>query len=143
MKKIIAVLSCLLIILCVIGCNDILTTTENETTKDTSEDNRMEEEFFDKNFIHKPTKDDISKVHKGMSFYEIVDIIGKPHSFADYVSHGMSYKWVTVEGDAYTIMFLPEDAVTGASKMSLSEYHKYTVAINEPQIVVAIPDLDN
>ncbi len=136
MKRIAFVVVCLLIILCVSGCANSQATTGHESTTNINEGNSMETDFFDLNMSHKPTRNDILKVHKNMSFCSIIDIIGKPHGYADYVSHGMAYKWITVEGDVYTIMFLPNDTVPNTATMSLSEYNQYTVAVSDPTISI-------
>lgn len=136
MKKIIFPALCLFVVLCIGGCANTLPTFENESTANVNEVASMENDFFDLNMLHKPTKSDILTVHKGMPYYSIVDIIGKPHGYADGISHGMAYKWITVEGDTYTIMFLPNDPVPNAATMSLSEYHQYTVAVSDPTISI-------
>lgn len=132
MKKIFFTALCLFVVLCIGGCANKLPTSENESTTNVNEVASMENDFFDLNMLHKPTKSDILTVHKGMPYYSIVDIIGKPHGYADGISHGMAYKWITVEGGTYTIMFLPNDPVPNAATMSLSEYHQYTVAVTDP-----------
>ncbi|MEE1356204.1 MAG: hypothetical protein UHG68_01420 [Clostridia bacterium] len=73
----------------------------------------------------------MKSVKKGMSFYDVVALIGKPHGYIDGASYGLSYKWVTVEGNVYEIKFVPTDDVPKDRDMSLSEYNQYTKADND------------
>ena len=88
-------------------------------------------DFFDYEKSHQPTDEEMKSVKKGMSFYDVVALIGKPHGYIDGASYGLSYKWVTVEGNVYEIKFVPTDDVPKDRDMSLSEYNQYTKADND------------
>ena len=88
-------------------------------------------DFFDYEKSHLPTDEEMKSVKKGMSFYDVVALIGKPHGYIDGASYGLSYKWVTVEGNVYEIKFVPTDDVPKDRDMSLSEYNQYTKADND------------
>ena len=62
--------------------------------------------FFDWELTNKPTDSQMKKVRKGMSYYEVVEIIGKPHSFADNIDNSQTFKWITQEGNVFFCFFL-------------------------------------
>ena len=86
---------------------------------------------FDSNFEHLPTFEDMSRVFSGMSFEEVISIIGKPHGHADFVSHSNGYQWVTSEGEVFTMLFLPKEHFD-ASGMSRREYYEHIYAMGNP-----------
>ena len=130
MKKQLFLILLIMIILC--SC-----TPKNPTTRSESETNKMPllySDFFDLDYENKPSDDQMNLVTKGMPFYDVVKIIGKPHSFADNISNGQTFKWITQEGNVYYLFFvLNYDIETKG--MSIGEFNRYTVAYDVPGMV--------
>ena len=68
MKKIFFTALCLFVVLCIGGCANTLPTSESESTTNVNEVTSMENDFFDLNMLHKPTKSDILTVHMGRPY---------------------------------------------------------------------------
>ena len=68
-------------------------------------------EYFDYDYLHKPTNESVKSITRGMTMPEVIEIIGKPHSPGP-LSGMFSLQWKTEEG--YTCMItcaFPEDAL--------------------------------
>ena len=90
-------------------------------------DNKKEDELFDVSLSHLPTEDDMKKIKQGMSFNEVVSIIGKPHSYAPHVSHNFALLWNTKEGSQYTILFLLEEKTETKFETAI-DYFNHSIA---------------
>ncbi len=90
--------------------------------------------FFDWELTNKPTDSQMKKVRKGMSYYEVVEIIGKPHSFADNIDNSQTFKWITQEGNVFFCFFILDTDID-IPNVSIEEYNRYTVAYSEPGMV--------
>ena len=140
MKKNIAVILLivfLLLMLCV-GCSSDVSSDSppsSEQTFPNDDSNISYEELFDYEMKHQPSDSDILTITKGMPFDEVVNIIGLPHGIADNVSMSSSFKWVSLEGNEYILLFIPEDTVDNADKMDPLEYYRYTVTASVPRLV--------
>lgn len=148
MKKI-ALLLAILTLLCVVSAcgngGDVPYATEAPATSSpvsetTAAAEGEEDDFFDTARSHLPTEAEVLQVKAGMSFYAVVDLIGKPHRFAyrpDTTSSGMYnglvYAWETVEGKPYGILFMEDEASVKMGELSLKEYHRYTIACEDPR----------
>ena len=51
--------------------------------------------YFDKNREHRPSEDAISKVSKGMTLVQVIEVMGKPHYFYDRVDGLWGIVWYT------------------------------------------------
>jgi hypothetical protein len=58
-------------------------------------------ESFDYSESQKPTNAEMALVAEGMTFREVVQIIGKPH----YKNPGLQFFWRTEEGCSYELLF--------------------------------------
>ena len=148
MKKI-ALLLVILTLLCVVSACDKVgdapsateaPATSSPVSETTAAAEGDEDDFFDTARSHLPTEAEVLQVKAGMSFYAVVDLIGKPHRFAyrpDFSSSGMYkdmvYAWETVEGKSYGILFMEDEASVKMSELSLKEYHRYTIAREDPR----------
>ena len=68
-------------------------------------------EYFDYDYLHKPTNESVKSITRGMTMPEVIEIIGKPHSPGP-LSGVFSLEWKTEEG--YTCMItcaFTEDAL--------------------------------
>ena len=108
MRKFFAIMLCLLSISTIISCTTDGTSDEGSYTTTVDETNSSEE-LFDKEMLHKPTEKDIQKIHAGMTFAEVVGIIGKPHFSPPQYSHNNFFVWVTNEGNSYRLAFSTEE----------------------------------
>ena len=149
MKKIALLLAILMLLFVVSACDkvgDAPSATEAPTTPATSSPVETtaaiegeEDDFFDAARSHLPTEEEILQVKQGMSFYAVVDLIGKPHRFsysnASSANRLWTLVWETAEGNAYAVYFYPSDEIShkDIKSLSLEEYHRYTVARHAPQ----------
>ena len=123
-------------------------TTVNKTWEIESADTEkgetalVQDNFFDFEKSHQPTDEEMKSVKKGMPFYDVVALIGKPHSPMEGVGVSGSYVWITVEGNAYKIKFVETDDIPSDRNMSLSEYNKYTIAYNDAVVNVDFFDYE-
>ena len=140
MKKNIAFLLLIVFILLMlfVGCSSNVSNdspTSLEQTFPNDDPNISYEELFDYEMKHQPSDSDVLKITKGMPFDEVVDIIGLPHGIADNVSISSYFKWVSLEGNEYILLFILEDTVDNADKMEPLEYYRYTVTASFPRLV--------
>ena len=143
MKKIALLLATLTLLCVVSACDkvgDAPSATEAPTTPATSspvsETTAAAEEetddFFDTARSHLPTEAEVLQVKAGMSFYAVVDLIGKPHRFAykEVIRdvNNWIFVWETIEGEAYEIFFYPSEGISyeDIEELPLEERHKYT-----------------
>ena len=123
------------------SCTDATHTeeiTHTEETTHTEEETNLAPSYtqgvFDKNKTYKPTEQAVQLIEQGMSFYEITEIIGKPHGLVPGMGMSLAYVWETTDGNMYSISFIPtEDAPNNHT--SLSEFLRYTVATNKPGLL--------
>ncbi len=113
--------------------SDHTETTEQPTVSEKNINER--EELFDSEMKHKPTNADMQKIHKGMSFDEAVEIIGKPHRYADGVSCSYYLQWNTVEGERYIIVFSPPEDFPFPHHMTETEYYHHTYVYKGPGLL--------
>ena len=125
MKHFISVLLVLFMLLgltsCFSGGNGV------EWTTDMTED-----EFFDRKQKHKPTVEELKQVEKGMSFAEVVSIIGKPHG---YGNTALTFSWTSQEGKTYDIfvLYTEQYAKDYPDRMKgFERYYLYGVAESPP-----------
>ena len=88
---------------------------------------KKEDDLFDASVSHLPTEDDMKKVKQGMTFDEVVSIIGKPHGYAPDVNHNFGLLWNTREGTQYSIIFLLYEKPENKIESSI-DYFKHSVA---------------
>ena len=140
MKKI-ALLLAILTLLCVVSAcdngGDVPYATEAPATSSpvsetTAATEREKDDFFDTARSHLPTEAEVLQVKAGMSFYAVVDLIGKPHRFAykEVIRdvNNWIFVWETIEGEAYEIFFYPSEGISyeDIEELPLEERHKYT-----------------
>lgn len=96
-------------------------------------------EFFDAEREHKPSDEEVLSVCDGMAFYDVVEMIGLPHERGVPGMSGASnhhlYRWDTIEGNTYYILFLPKKEIENWYELPLCEYHLHTVAVGKPDLV--------
>ena len=64
--------------------------------------------FYDHKMTHKPTEADIARITPLMRFYDVIEILGRPHGSAmSGISYevGVGFRWETEEGNNYGIYF--------------------------------------
>ena len=134
MKLLIGLSTVLAIILFTSACQDNSTfpSVETQTDMNSSFDYGYDD-FFDSNMLSRPTDEDIAKITVGMSFSEVIEIIGKPHCRASGPSLPY-FQWVTTEGSKYTILFLPEEVSYDRveDEMTMFERFENTVVVFPP-----------
>lgn len=112
MKAFVSFILCILFVLGMLGCsnqNSKPLESETQTSKEYySEDINMRIDSFDREKKNKPTNKDVEKIEKGMSFSDVVSILGRPHGWGvPYVSSSTreTLNWTTVEGNICLITF--------------------------------------
>ena len=139
MKLLIGLLTVLTMILFISACRNDTTfpSVETQTDMNSSFDYGYDD-FFDSNMLSRPTDEDIAKITVGMSFREVIEIIGKPHCHAPGPSLPY-FQWVTAEGSKYVILFLPEDVSYDRveNDMTMFERFENTVVVFSPGKVPA------
>lgn len=147
MKKTIAVALVLLILL-LTGC------AEKEEAKfmhPCPDDMKNEETFFDTERTHYPSEEDFQSIQKGMYFYEVVEILGKPHegviiSLSGYHTEREVYRWDTENGRTCWIRFWMNEygydnfSNEEIAAMSLWEWHQYTTVYMDLQWFEDMPE---
>jgi hypothetical protein len=134
MKLLIGLSTVLVIILSISACQDSSTISSVVTQTDTNSSFDHEyDDFFDYDMRSCPTDEDIAKITVGMSFSEVIEIIGKPHCRASGPSLPY-FQWVTTGGSKYTILFLPEEVSSDRveDEMTMFELFENTVVVFPP-----------
>ena len=134
MKLLIGLLTILTMTLFISACRNDTTfpSVETQTDMNSSFDHEYDD-FFDYDMRSCPTDEDIAKITVGMSFSEVIEIIGKPHCRASGPSLPY-FQWVTTEGSKYTILFLPEEVSYDRveDEMTMFERFENTVVVFPP-----------
>ena len=96
------------------GCDksggDTDTSSESRTKRDLFELTIMDDmpdifaDFFDADRTHKPSEEALASVKEGMTYNEVVGIIGKPHDFGP-LSGLFTLLWEADSGKEYRIYF--------------------------------------
>lgn len=99
------------------GCDksggDTDTSSESRTKRDLFELTIMDDmpdifaDFFDADRTHKPSEEALASVKEGMTYNEVVGIIGKPHDFGP-LSGLFTLLWEADSGKEYRIYFTYE-----------------------------------
>ena len=112
-----------------VGCHNHYS---NKPDNGTEEYSMEERNFFDLNKEHIATDEEMLSVKNGMTFTEVVNIIGKPHGYG--TMGAMTLKWFTKEGTIYNIKFIFNDDFVQDAKWSLNDYYKYAIVLSSPMI---------
>ena len=105
----------------IVSCTEtIVTETDYLDTTQTSENQETTKVYgnFDSYIRHQPTEEQMELIHKGMTYYEVEDIIGAPHMLAPDDYNGYGRVWVADNGDSYCLQF----SLNGVDKDSLKSY---------------------
>ncbi len=99
------------------------------------EDKAFWETFFDKGVSHHPSEEEMARIREGMAFYEVIEILGKPHRHLRELSSGGSYEWELSSGKVYTIGFRASSRPEGWQSMSAEEWFSHMTADGAPRVV--------
>ncbi|MCR5456727.1 MAG: hypothetical protein K6F14_01485 [Clostridiales bacterium] len=93
--------------------------------------------YWDNLMYHQPTGEEMQLIHKGMSFFEVVDVIGMPHMLDPDDSSLTEYGrvWVTTNGDSYCLSFSLDKDVDVDNLNSQTEFYSHLNLVENPYIV--------
>lgn len=115
----------------------IETSVIGETETSETQKTTIYVEYWDHMMWDQPSEKEIQMVHKGMTFFEVIDIIGMPHMLnpddSSFIGYGRV--WVTTNGNSYCLSFSLDKHVCVDNIDSETELYSHLILDEDPYIV--------
>lgn len=146
MKKIILFIITIIVAIILVSCSENEAQKNSATSDDTTQSTPVVsvpidagidylDYLFDREKEHLPSDSDAAQIQENMSFFEVIEILGKPHTEAGtsalYIA---TYIWYTKEGHRIEVLILhtgdaPENAGWAYRELYHSEVKNVTIVV--------------
>ncbi len=83
---------------------------------------------------NRPTVEQIMSIEEGTSFYDAVELLGKPKSSRNVFNYKEKFIWLATDGKQYIIQFVKKNDYVNNSGMTKPEYLNYFYSQGKPQL---------